>query len=41
LVIGDDKAEVNGYGAICYNQGSEVIDIGNGFKLSSLLNLKD
>jgi len=40
LVIGDDTACISGI-CIEYAQGSEVIEIGKGFSLGSLLRLRD
>jgi hypothetical protein len=41
LVIGDDKPSVTGGGYMERDQGSELIVIGNGFKLGALLKLED
>lgn len=40
LVIGDNTACINGL-SIEYAQGSEVIELGKGYRLGHFLNLKD
>lgn len=40
IILGDDDARISD-GHIEYNQGSEVVELGIGFKLGHFLNLKD